>query len=160
MKNLGIYFDSNGYGLTLYSKIDDCFHIEYMEYCEKPSVKSLLKTCLRLDAIDTVYINSSKNAVYSLLGNNLRTIENSLINERVEKTDITFSDCYETLNTLLADDLIVVNSDYESLFTVNFKNYILEEVNHIVFSVFYGIGVMHLKQWQYEGYLINLRNMT
>lgn len=143
--NVGIYFDATGYGLTGYSVTGDCFYIDYLEQSEKPSLKSLLNTVSELRA-EEIYCNDSRLLVGGLYGLNLAVRKQTIKQDRDSDSDseIIYSDCFETVSALLADNQIVVSQQIETQFTDSFRDYNPEEINHLVLSVFHSVAVQYL----------------
>jgi hypothetical protein len=140
---LGIYFDATGYGITGYSVKGDCFYIDYLEQSEKPSLKSLLKTVSELIP-EEIYCNDSRLLLGALYGLNVGVRKQTVKQDRETDSEVLYSDCFETVSALLADNQIIVSQQIEKQFTDSFRDYNPEEINHLVLSVFHSVAVQHL----------------
>jgi hypothetical protein len=141
--NIGIYFDATGYGITGYSVKGDCFYIDYLEQSEKPSLKGLLSTVTELRAKE-IYCNHSRLLLGALYGLNVGVRKQAIKQDRETDSEIIYSDCFETISALLADNQIVVSQQIETQFTDSFRDYNPEEINHLVLSVFHSVAVQYL----------------
>jgi hypothetical protein len=141
--NIGIYFDATGYGLTGYSVKGDCFYIDYLEQSEKPSLKSLLNTVSELRA-EEIYCNDSRLLLGALYGLNVAVRKQAIKQDRETDSEVIYSDCFETVSALLADNQIIVSQQIEKQFTDSFRDYNPEEINHLVLSVFHSVAVQYL----------------
>lgn len=140
---IGIYFDATGYGITGYTLKKECFYIEYLEKSIKPSLKTLSLRLSELRA-EEIYCNDSRLLLGILYGLKVPIKRQHIKQNRETDLDFIYSDCFETVSALLADNQIVVSQKFERQFTESFRDYDSEEISHVVLSVFHSISIQRL----------------
>jgi hypothetical protein len=145
-KNLGVYFDSHGFGLIEFTKTGPNYKISRLEISSSPDSHSLLKICNSLSPVTRIYLNQIRVIEATLRVNGFYCTCSELILERGDRGGITYRECFDTIAVLLANGEITISEDYSEEFSREFHSYSLGEVNYTVLPVFHGIAIHQLNE--------------